>query len=88
MLKFIRLLASCEILLVQFQDLDPTVQEEFQSFLEERGINENLALLIPDYAQHKEQIVSTSDFIAECILTWSLKEYVRWLESVKRFIEH
>ena len=42
---------------MQFEQLDPRVQEEFESFLDERGINEELALFIPDYAEYKEQKV-------------------------------
>jgi complement component 1 Q subcomponent-binding protein len=33
------------------------VQEEFEKFLQERGINESLALFIPEYAEYKEQQV-------------------------------
>ncbi|KAK7676393.1 hypothetical protein QCA50_011475 [Cerrena zonata] len=39
----------------QFDTLDVTVQEEFEKFIQERGINESLALFIPEYAEHKEQ---------------------------------
>ncbi|KAI5122105.1 hypothetical protein M0805_002227 [Coniferiporia weirii] len=38
-----------------FENLDPGVQDEFEKFLDERGINESLALFIPDYAEYKEQ---------------------------------
>jgi complement component 1 Q subcomponent-binding protein len=34
------------------------LQEEFEKFLQERGINESLALFIPEYCEHKEQQVS------------------------------
>lgn len=54
----------------QFETLDVSVQEEFEKFLQERGINEHLALFIPDYSELKEQ-----------------KEYVRWLENVKKFVD-
>ncbi|KIJ14700.1 hypothetical protein PAXINDRAFT_169605 [Paxillus involutus ATCC 200175] len=54
----------------QFDTLDVTVQEEFEKFLQERGINENLAMLIPEYSEYKEQ-----------------KEYIRWLENVKNFVD-
>ncbi|KAF9009928.1 mitochondrial glycoprotein [Cyathus striatus] len=37
------------------RDLDVGVQEEFEKFLQERGINETVALFIPEYAEHKEQ---------------------------------
>ncbi|KAI9508574.1 mitochondrial glycoprotein [Russula earlei] len=39
----------------QFETLDLGLQEEFEKFLQERGINESLALFVPEYAQHKEQ---------------------------------
>jgi len=39
----------------QFEQLDPSVQEEFEAYLVERGIDESLALFIPDYAEWKEQ---------------------------------
>jgi len=39
----------------QFETLDLNFQEEFEKFLQERGINESLAFFIPEYAQHKEQ---------------------------------
>ncbi|RXW19263.1 hypothetical protein EST38_g6601 [Candolleomyces aberdarensis] len=39
----------------QFETLDISLQEEFDKFLQERGINENVALFIPEYAEFKEQ---------------------------------
>ncbi|KAH8087183.1 mitochondrial glycoprotein [Cristinia sonorae] len=39
----------------QFDTLDVTVQEEFDRFLQERGITDSLATFIPDYAEFKEQ---------------------------------
>ncbi|TFY82446.1 hypothetical protein EWM64_g1565 [Hericium alpestre] len=53
-----------------FDTLDIALQDEFEKFLQERGINESLALFIPEYAEYKEQ-----------------KEYTKWLEGVKSFIE-
>jgi complement component 1 Q subcomponent-binding protein len=41
----------------QFDTLDVGVQEEFEKFLQERGVNENLALFIPEYSESKEQKV-------------------------------
>ena len=41
----------------QFDQLDPAVQEEFERFLGERGVDEALALFVPDYAEYKEQKV-------------------------------
>jgi len=54
----------------QFDTLDVAVQEEFEKWLNERGVNEGLATFIPEYSEHKEQ-----------------KEYVRWLDNVKNFVE-
>ncbi|KAA1474496.1 regulatory protein suaprga1 [Dentipellis sp. KUC8613] len=54
----------------QFDTLDVTVQEEFEKFLQDRGINESLAFFVPEYAEFKEQ-----------------KEYVQWLDGVKKFID-
>ena len=39
----------------QFDALDETLQQEFETYLEERGIDSNLALFIPDLAEWKEQ---------------------------------
>jgi complement component 1 Q subcomponent-binding protein len=41
----------------QFETLDLTFQEEFEKFLQERGINESLAFFVLEYAHHKEQKV-------------------------------
>ncbi|GAA6064408.1 hypothetical protein JCM10212_001232 [Sporobolomyces blumeae] len=38
-----------------FDNLDESLQSEFETYLEERGINSGLALLIPDLAEWKEQ---------------------------------
>ena len=54
----------------QFDHLDTNVQEEFERFLEERGIGGDLALFVPEYAEYKEQ-----------------KEYVKWLQNVKSFVD-
>jgi complement component 1 Q subcomponent-binding protein len=54
----------------QFETLDISVQEEFEKFLQERGINESLAMFIPEYSEFKEQ-----------------KEYIKWLENVKSFVD-
>ena len=41
----------------QFDSLDVGVQDEFDKFLRERGIDETLALFVPEYAELKEQKV-------------------------------
>jgi complement component 1 Q subcomponent-binding protein len=41
----------------QFDTLDVAVQEEFEKWLNERGVNEGLATFIPEYSEHKEQKV-------------------------------
>jgi hypothetical protein len=44
----------------QFDTLDVAVQEEFEKFLAERGIDESLALFIPEFAEFKEHKVRSS----------------------------
>ncbi|KXN84057.1 Mitochondrial acidic protein mam33 [Leucoagaricus sp. SymC.cos] len=39
----------------QFDTLDVAVQDEFEAFLRERGIDDTLAQFIPQFAEHKEQ---------------------------------
>ncbi|KAI0641342.1 mitochondrial glycoprotein [Trametes meyenii] len=39
----------------QFDTLDVSLQDEFDKFLQERGINQTLAYFVPEYAEHKEQ---------------------------------
>jgi complement component 1 Q subcomponent-binding protein, mitochondrial len=41
----------------QFESLDLGLQEEFEKFLQERSINENLAFFVHEYSQYKEQQV-------------------------------
>lgn len=53
-----------------FQNLDPELQSMLERYLDERGINEQLASFVPDYVDHKEQ-----------------REYVQWLENMKRFVD-
>lgn len=43
---------------LQFDHLDTNVQEEFERFLDERGIGGDLALFVPEYSEYKEQKVS------------------------------
>jgi complement component 1 Q subcomponent-binding protein len=51
----------------QFETLDLNFQEEFEKFLQERGVNESLAFFVPEYAQLKEQKVDT--FMSPVFLT-------------------
>ncbi|CAA7261184.1 unnamed protein product [Cyclocybe aegerita] len=39
----------------QFDTLDIGVQDEFEKYLQERGVNESVAAFIPEYATYKEQ---------------------------------
>jgi complement component 1 Q subcomponent-binding protein len=39
----------------QFDTLDAGVQEEFDRYLQERGVNETVATFIPEYAAYKEE---------------------------------
>lgn len=45
----------------QFDSLDLAVQEEFEKWMNERGVNESLATFIPEYSEYKEQKVCTVD---------------------------
>ena len=42
---------------VKFETLDVGVQEEFEKYLQDRGIGPTVASFIPEYAAHKEQQV-------------------------------
>jgi len=53
-----------------FGSLDEDLQVLMERYLEERGINQSLAIFVPDYIDMKEQ-----------------KEYLRWLENVKQFVD-
>ncbi|CEH17648.1 regulatory protein suaprga1 [Ceraceosorus bombacis] len=39
----------------QFETLDENVQAQFEAFLNERGIDSDLARFVPDFAELKEQ---------------------------------
>jgi complement component 1 Q subcomponent-binding protein len=42
---------------LQFEGLDLNLQESFEAFIRERGVDEQLAAFVPEYAQWKEQRV-------------------------------
>lgn len=42
----------------QFDTLDVSVQEEIEKWVQERGIDESLAMFVPEYSEYKEQKVS------------------------------
>lgn len=63
------------------------MQDEFEKYLDERGINESVALFIPDYAEYKEQVVRGIWYASYITLTVFVQEYVRWLEGMKKFVE-
>ena len=46
----------------QFDTLDVSLQDEFEKFLQERGINQSLAYFVPEYAEFKEQKVRARSF--------------------------
>jgi complement component 1 Q subcomponent-binding protein len=46
----------------QFDTLDVGVQDAFDQYLNERGVNESVAFFIPEYASYKEQQVSVRFF--------------------------
>ena len=49
---------NCSFEFAQFDTLDVGVQDAFDQFLNERGVNEHVAQFIPEYASYKEQQVS------------------------------
>ena len=49
----------------QSDTLDVTVQEEFEKFLQERGINDSLAAFVPEYAEFKEQKVRAASWLRD-----------------------
>lgn len=53
-----------------YANLDEDLQVLLERYLDERGINQALALFVPDYIDVKEQ-----------------REYLRWLQNVKGFID-
>ncbi|KAG1437931.1 hypothetical protein G6F56_012862 [Rhizopus delemar] len=53
----------------QFAELDESLQQLYERYLEERGIDSALANFLPDYVEYKEQ-----------------KEYVEWLDNMKKFV--
>lgn len=53
-----------------YVNLDEDLQVLLERYLDERGVNQALAIFVPDYIDMKEQ-----------------KEYLRWLQNVKGFIE-
>ena len=53
----------------QFDTLDVSVQEEFEAWLKERGVNEALASFVPEYAEWKEQKVRSHLFRMFSMLT-------------------
>lgn len=76
------------ISLSQFDTLDVGVQDAFDQFLNERGVNENVAQFIPEYASYKEQQVTTSVRFLLFFTNFSLfQEYIKWLGKVKNFID-
>ena len=57
-----------------FEQLDPNVQEDFEKYLDERGVNESLALFVPDYAEFKEQRVRFP-YLNESDLHWTNRAF-------------
>lgn len=62
-----------------FDTLDVGLQDEFEKYLQERGINEAVASFIPEYCGYKEQQVGIITF--ECSIPYSpslgIREMVR-----------
>lgn len=60
----------------QFPTLDDGLQEQFQAFLDERGINDDLAMFIPMFAEYKEQKGKCDEFTsspaAPSVSNWTI----------------
>lgn len=69
----------------QFETLDESVQAQFESYLEERGIATDLALFIPNFAEFKEQRGTYDEHILS--IAHTSIEYCSWLENVKKFVD-
>ncbi|KAJ0008497.1 hypothetical protein Pint_30296 [Pistacia integerrima] len=54
----------------EFKALDDELQDSLYEFLEERGINEQLAVFLHEYMRNKDRI-----------------EVIRWMQTVKSYIE-
>ena len=73
--------------------MDVNVQEEFDEYLAERGVDQNLAVFLPEYAEYKEQKVRAVFFGVVSVERVSrltvvlIQEYVDWLQNVKKFVE-
>ena len=59
-----------------FQNLDPELQSMLERYLDERGINEQLASFVPDYVDHKEQREYVHWLESK---SWSSLIHSRWL---------
>ncbi|KAG2390107.1 hypothetical protein LR48_Vigan07g243700 [Vigna angularis] len=53
-----------------FRDLSAKVQEKFYEYLDERGVNDELAVFLHEYMMNKDRI-----------------ELLRWMDSLKSFVE-
>jgi len=72
-----------------FDTLDVSLQDEFDSFLKERGVNDAVAHFIPQFAEHKEQKVCRFFLfdLGSLKLILCAQEYVKWLKKVQGFID-
>jgi len=72
-----------------FDTLDVSLQDEFHSFLKERGIDDSVAHFIPQFAEYKEQKVRQFFLfdLGNLELILCAQEYVRWLKKVQGFID-
>lgn len=57
-----------------FQNLDPELQSMLERYLDERGINEQLASFVPDYVDYKEQKEYVQWLESKCS-PWTLLRY-------------
>ena len=67
--------------------MDVGVQDEFIRYLQERGINDDLASFIPELIEQKEQKVCKSLVNRRFSSHDTPQEYVKWLGKVKGFVD-
>ncbi len=71
---------------LQFDTLDVTVQEEFEKFLQERGINDSLAMFIPEFAEYKEQKVGAIFTRRKKKIQHDPRPGIRWLAPERQVV--
>lgn len=72
-----------------FDTLDVNLQDEFDSFLKERGVDQPMARFVIQFAANKEQKVRLFFLfdLGNLELILCVQEYVKWLKKAQGFID-